>query len=111
MAKVTQNDRLGTIKDPLEFIRQAATLLSDIVLMINGKIEFGDNIKSQVVSVSFTASDTDTAVNHGLNKTGVNYFPTTKNVTCDIYSGNRSANNQTIYLRSTQVASVTLVLF
>lgn len=111
MAKVTQNDRLGTIKDPVEFIRQASTLLADIVLMINGKIEFGDNIKSQIVSVDFPTANADVAINHQLNKTGVNYFPTTKNVACDIYEGSRSANNQTIYLRSTQPSSVTLVLF
>lgn len=111
MSKISQNDRLGTIKDPVDFIRQASKLLGDIVLVINGKIEFGDNIQSQIVSVSFSAQNTDTSVNHALNKSSVNYFPVSKNVACDIYTGNRAANNKTIYLRSTQVASVTLVLF
>lgn len=111
MSKVSQNDKLGTIKDPVEFIRQASTLLADIVLAINGKIAFSDNIQSQTVTVNFTAQDTDTTVTHGLNKTGVNYFPVNKNVATDVYTGARAATSGAIYLRATEISSVTLVLF
>lgn len=111
MGKVSQESRLGTIKDPLEFIRQASTVLSEIVLNVNGNVTFQDNISCQIVTADFTQADTDLAVKHGLNKTSVNYYPVNKNVACDIYTGSAAATADVIYLKSTVVSKVTLVLF
>lgn len=111
MAKITSPTDLTSITDEKDFMRFTSQLINNIVDIINGKITFNDNITSQSVTVSFTAANTDTAISHKLNKTGVKYFPVSKSVACDVFNGSKSQTTNTIYLQSTQIANVTLELY
>lgn len=111
MARIKNSIDLSTIKEPVEFMRHGSQAIQAIGDQVNGGLEFGKNIRSDTVTVKFTAANTDTAVNHNLNKNPVHYIIGQKSATCDVFTGTRSATNGTIYLQSTAPATVTLVIF
>lgn len=111
MPKITSLKDLGAVKDAEEFKRHAAPVIKETVDVVNGKLEFDKNMNTQTVSVVFAQANVDTAVPHNLNRLGLKYFPVSKSVDCSIYDGKRAQAKNVIYLRSTQPATVSLILF
>lgn len=111
MAKISTPADLTSITDTTEFMKYCSQLIGNMVDIINGRLSFGDNVQSQEIEVSFTTANTDIAITHKLNKTGVKYWPVVKSKACDVFTGSRAQTNNTIYLQCTQVATVTLELF
>lgn len=109
MSKITPID-LTNLTDTNDFMRFCSQLVGTIVDTINGKLEFDTNLLTQSVSVTFSATNTDTSVSHSLNKTGVKYIVTSKNAACDVYNGLTAASSSTLYLRGTVATTVTLEL-
>ncbi len=111
MAKITTHPDLSNITDPNEFMARGSGIVKDTVDQVNGGLEFDKNLNTQTVSVVFPTANTDVAVSHNLGRTGVKYFIGGKSVDCSVFDGSRAQTKTTIYLRSTQPATVTVVLF
>ncbi len=111
MSKVSAYSDLGKIKDQDKFMEVASETIKLIVDTVNGKIEFDGNMKTQTVSVTFTAASTSVTVAHGLNKLGVNYIPVKKTAACDVFNGTGTATNSSISLQGTAASTVTLILY
>ncbi len=111
MAKILTSVDLSTINEPKEFMRHGSQAIQSIGDSVNGGLEFDKNMKTNTVVVVFASANTDVAVKHKLNKSSVHYLTGKKSVSCDIFTGTRAATTDTIYLQSTQPATVTLVLF
>lgn len=109
MSKVTVPNSLGKIKDAETFQRMASQFVDDLHPVINGKIEFDKNIRSQSVNVTFPVADQDVTVNHTLNKTDVGYIKVSQSAACSIYDGSKPTTLTTITLRS-DTAGVTVNL-
>lgn len=110
--KIQQPGDLGRTTDPQAFIRYGSNVIKDTVSTVNGNLEFDVNLRTKTMTVNFTSANSDTAVTHSLGRTIKSYFPVSKNVSCDIYTGTTTGTSNTIYLRSTVApATVTLVLF
>lgn len=110
MSNISASGDLGKIKEPADFMRAASEVVKDVVDTINGKLEFS-NMKTQIVSVTFTSADSNTTVSHGLKKTGVQYIPISKSAACDVYNGNVAQTSSTISLKGSAAATVSLLLF
>lgn len=110
MAKLTYTTNVEGTKDVATLADKTAQALQDIQNMMNGKVEFDVNLLSQTVTVNFDAIGVDTAVIHKLNKQITGYIPIMKSGPCDIYIGQGQFTTNRIFLRSTAIASVTLVL-
>lgn len=110
MPRILTGADLGQIKDPDEFSRQASQVIKEAVDNINGKLEFDKNMNTQTVSVTFPSANTDVAVTHNLMKTDVHYLKSKSDVDCSVYDGAKANTLNTVYLRSTQKATVTLIL-
>ena len=111
MSKVTPPADLGKLKDIESLVRYIAPLLQELVKTINGKIEFDTNMKTQLVDVSFVTANADTEIDHGLAKTDVSYIVVSKSATCDVYDGAVAASESRLFLKSTAIADVKLLLF
>lgn len=109
MAKIGAQSDLSRIEELNDLIRLLSSWMNEVTPVINGKIEFDQNIRSQTVSVGFPSANTDTTVAHKLNKTGVNFLVVNKTAACDIYHGAGTDTVNQIYLRSS-VAGVTVTL-
>ncbi len=110
MGKIRSPKDLGTIKTPEEFSRHASKVIQESVDVVNGKLEFDKNFASQTVSVTFPTANTDVAVTHSLKKKVTGYLVASKSVDCSIYAGSKEPTLNTLYLKSTVAATVTLVL-
>jgi hypothetical protein len=110
--KISTPSNFSQIKSASDFMRYVSDWVSQATKAINGKLEFDTNLLTQTVQVIFAQANADVLVSHRLNKTGVLYFPVSKNVSCDVYTGGSAATTSGIYLRSTVSNSVvTVVLF
>lgn len=110
MGKITNSPNLSNLTDPKEFQRHASIAVGSVVDKINGGLEFDKNFNSQTVSVVFDQANTDVAVAHTLGRTGLKYLKAQSTADCSVYDGSKPATKDTIYLRSTQPATVSLVL-
>jgi hypothetical protein len=112
LSQITSLSDLSNIVDVKSLVIRLADYFRSLNSVINGQIEFGLNIKSQTVSVTFGAANRDVQVNHTLGKVGVSYIPVSKNISGDVFTGVTSATTTALFLRS-NVANLTvsLILF
>lgn len=110
MPKVNNFADLGKMS-PDKFHIEASPIIKELADVVNGKLGFDDNIDCQHVDVTFLVSNQDVAITHNLNRTGLRYLKAKASVDCSIYDGISASTKNTIYLRSTQPATVTLVLY
>lgn len=111
MASVDGRVDLSQIKTPEEFMRFASQAITSITDVVNGRIEFLKNIQNNIVTVKFTTSNTDVAVKHNLNKTGVRYIVVSMTAAGTIYTGQTTASPTTLYLRCNTPLTAELYLF
>jgi len=111
MGQIPSMVDLTTITDTDEFMRGGSRAIEAIVDTVNGNLEFEKNIKSQIITLTFSTANADQGVMHRLNKTGVMWAIVTKYSACDIWLGTTPATTNTIYLQCTNPVQVTLLLF
>ena len=111
MPKIQNVTDLGSIKEPKEFIRHGSRVISNTVDTVNGNLEFDKNLSTKTVVVTFAAANADTAVNTGMTKPISGYLVARKSVDCSIFDGVTPDNGATIYLRSSQPATVTIIFY
>lgn len=102
---------LGSIEDDEEFRRFASASIQALIDVVDGKIEFGTNVKGQIVSVTFLAN-TVTAVPHTLGYVPMGYIPISKSAAGDIFTA-RSGDwtSSTIYLQCNGAVAAKLFVF
>lgn len=101
---------VGTLGAFDVFKTVVATLFSDILSVINGKLEFDKNLLTQTVEVTFTSANTEQAISHNLRSLVSEYIVSKKSIACDVYDGVSAATTSVIYLKCSQAATVRLIL-
>lgn len=87
---------LTTVEDVVRFLSR---YLKDVEAAVNGGLRFTDNVKSQLLTVNFTATNTDTTFQHKMGKpiTGVmDYY---NQVGGSVYFGSRASTQYDVTLR------------
>jgi hypothetical protein len=102
---------VSSIKDPSLFQSAVANVLNQIHVILNGQIEFDQNIHSQSAT-KLVPNTFPIAFQHKLMKTGVKFIVVDKDGPGDLYHVKVRDTIDTIYLQST-TAGVTysVVLF
>ncbi len=108
--KIQAATNFDTVKKE-EVPRFVEIFAQDVVNVVNGNVEFGTNIKSTIVSVTFSASDTDTIVGHSLGKVPTGYIPVGLSWSMIVYTGSLSATNKQITLKSSATGTASILLF
>ncbi len=112
MPKIKASSDFSKIKTAEEFQRFVSIYLAELSSVINGKLEFQDNIKCQIVGVSFEAGATDLAVPHSLGRVPTGYMVTRLfSGGVMIYDGNEAWTDTTIYLRSSGATGAEVLIF
>jgi hypothetical protein len=99
---------VATIDDIKRFISNTIT---QIINIVNGKITFKDNFDGVSVGASFTAANTDTPVVHNLGRNAIGYILVTASAAMSVYTGSQAGNTTTIFLRSNNPGSATILVF
>lgn len=110
MSKITASPDVDQVKNE-EFSRFCSIFNKNVQEMVNGNLDFQNNFNCKVISMSFSAINTDTAAVHNLGRVLSSYFVISKSAACDVYNGTSPATANLIYLKGTAVANVTLVVF
>ena len=84
--------------------------LSGIADILNGGIDF-TNFRAQTVIVDFTAANTNTKINHKLNKIPSGYLMAKISANMVIYDGAGDSTDQDIYLKSSAIGTATVIIF
>lgn len=110
MSQVTGITDLTTITDADEFMRGVSRVLSAIVDVVNGNLEFEKNISSQIVGVSINTTNTDVYVPHGLKRVARGYIVVSQNTNAGIFNGAATWTTAGIYIRAGTSAVVAQIL-
>jgi len=92
------------------FIIQAARILRDVQLILNSGILLNDNISGKVVSVNFTVANSDVRIDHGLDRIPIGYVQIGQSVATTVYDGTTSTTKNNIFLRSSAIGTVKLLI-
>lgn len=85
--------------------------LKDIYNILNKGFIPSDNMRGSLKEVTFTAADTDTEVEHGLNYSPQYYLVFNRNGGFIVYSGVSVTTNRFIYLRATDTGTARIFIF
>lgn len=83
----------------------------DVVLALNGNLTFADNLRCQIIDVSFTAANTNKVISHSLKRVPSGYFTVRSSAGAILYDGTTVSDLKSITLKSTAIATMTLVIF
>jgi hypothetical protein len=73
--------------------------LKDVYNSLNKGLTIQDHMRGAILSVTFTALNTDTRIGHGLNFVPTNFIVVHQSANIGIYEGS-SATNQAFYLKA-----------
>lgn len=90
VSNLTDVDQLG------RYTQQA---LDDLDGVINGNIEFGQNILTKQLDVMFLTANSDTVVQHGLGKAPTGFIVVGLDVASIVYSSPTASTVDVLYLR------------
>lgn len=91
---------------------KATTLfLKDVYNILNKGATLNDNIKGTLVSIEFTASNTNTVIRHGLDYVPSNYLICGTDSAIHVYDGSIEADKVFFYLRASAIGSARVFIF
>jgi hypothetical protein len=99
---------VATIDDIKRFISNTIT---QIINIVNGKITFKDNFDGASISTTFSSANVDTPVVHNLGRNAIGYILVTASASMSVYTGSQAGNTTTIFLRSNNPGSATLLVY
>ncbi len=99
--KLTLPRNVSNLNDAEQLGRYVQVAFDDIGNVINGNIEFNQNIGAKQIDCKFLTANSDTVFNHGLGRAPQGFFVVGLDVASIIYNGAANNTTELIYLRST----------
>lgn len=101
----------NNIEDEKEQARLLAIFTSGVKNILNNGISFSDNFASKIVTVSFDVANAEVNVAHNLGKNPTGYLVLTRSANAVIYDGVSESTTSSIFLRSSAVATCSVMVF
>lgn len=102
---ISQQDELPDLK------RFTAIALQKIVDALTQNLTFSDNFNGKIVGATFSVSNTEVAIAHGLGRVPTGFIPTLPSAAMSIYNGTTAWTTSNIYLKSSAVGSAQILVF
>lgn len=99
---------LGAVEDLGRYVSQITKQLVDLV---NGKISLTENADTDIISVTFNATNQDVITSHSLRRIPTGYIPINLTSAMIVYNGSLANTDALTYLRSSAVGTAKLLLF
>jgi hypothetical protein len=110
MSKITQDSGVDKIQEPKEQIRFITQFFENVKQLINNGLSFADNFNTKILTLTFSATNTDTALVHGLGRAPVGYLILRRSANMVVY-GATANTSSIIYLKSSAAGTVTVSVF
>jgi hypothetical protein len=111
MPKLVNNFNYSNIEQTGDMARFLTISGGELFDTINGNLEFGQNIRTSLVTVNFTAANTQVQVTHGLGRVPQGYFFAGGNAAATIYDGTITNTDTFLYVKSSAIANVRILVF
>lgn len=108
--KVSKIDT-SNLKTYDEFSRFAARIFDEIQTILNSGITFSDNFKAGSVTASFTSTNTELVVLHGLSRIPVGYILIGSDAAMDVYDSGTANTDTALFLKSNATGNARLLVF
>lgn len=109
--KIKPPQTTTNIEDNAQFRRYSSQTLDLIITEMNGRLVFGENIRGQILTVTFSASNVDVTIPHQLARIPDGYFQIGSSAATNLYDGTMANDSQNAYLRASSAGTVRLFLF
>lgn len=94
-----------------DLVRAIAVTFQSLTSIINGRIGLTDNLQTHFVTVTFNKANVQQAVIHELGKIPTGYIQVGSKAAAQVYDGTQANTIGTIYLQSSVVTTVRLLIF
>ena len=111
MGKLKQQYNLSNLLTVDDLIRFLSQITDEYATVVNGQLQFDQNLKTSTVDVRFTAANTQVSVPHGLARVPTGYIQAKSNVAARIYDGGSTNTDSVLYLKSDAIANVKVIVF
>lgn len=98
-------------ENPQEAFKYTTLALEQIGQLLNNGLSLSDNFDAKILTITFTAANTDLATVHGLGRVPTSYIQIGQTAAMSIYDGASANTSSLIYLRSDAAGTVRLVVF
>lgn len=110
MSKVTASTDIQQVK-PEDVPRFTDLALQDIVRVLNGDVDFTNNINCKIVSVTFSAANVSQSVSHGLGRVPSGYWITKRNASANVFDGSGGSSSSTYSLQASAPVTCSILFF
>ena len=110
---------MGLIKTPQtvsnttsweELKRFIAQVVEPLVTEVNGRLQFTSNMQTTLTTITFTATNTDTPIDHGLGSVPVGWFLVSPSAAMQVYQVTASTD-KVLTLRSSAIGTAQVLAF
>lgn len=108
--KLTLPRNVSNLKSVEELGRYTQIAFDDLDGVVNGGIQFGQNINANQLDVTFITANSDTVVQHGLGKLPTGFFVVGNNSASIIYNSPTASTSDVLYLRCNVAGTVAKVM-
>lgn len=111
MSKIKNLIETSNLESTSDIIRYISIIKDEIYKIVNGFIEFDSNFKSTTADVVFSTANFEFAVPHNLNRMPIGYLVGKSSVATSIYDGTTTNTVDFLYVKSSVIANVKLIVF
>ena len=108
--RITASPDVDRVEDK-DLARYTSIFLNQVVDALNNNLTLTENLNAKILTFTFSTANVDVATIHGLGRVPQGYFVVGQNAAASVYDGASANTAQLLYLRSSAVAQVRLVVF
>lgn len=102
---------LSNVRSWEELRRYTSQILNDLMDIINGNVDLVDNCGTSLVSVTFSAANTETKVAHTLGRTPQGYLVAGSSADIRVFDSSSVSTAEALFLKASAAGTVRLLVF
>lgn len=109
--RISSPSQLQSVENFEQLRRFVTIYLTELTRLINGNLNFGENILNSPAVVTFPAAGQDVVVPHKLGFIPNGYLVSKRSDNFVIYDGAQANTNEVLYVRASAAGTASLIIF
>lgn len=109
--RINQSTDYTGLEDGEELKRYLTKSMTDIMGVINGGIDFGENVRTSLISVAFGGANTTVQSGHGLGRVPAGYIVAGLSANMVVFNGSGTNTDKLIYLQASAAGTASVLVF
>lgn len=110
MSKITKSPQIINVPDEKKW-EYLTKYLINLTEVINGGLQFENNLRTKIVSHTFSAANTNESVTHGLGFVPNGYILAGSSVSLNLYDGTGTTSKTVISLKASAAGTAKIIFF